>query len=225
MANRSCQGTARNEHDERTLKCVSGNLIDIVLIALVIVFAINGYRQGFLVGLLSFVGFFGGALIGLWLGPMLANRFSSDPTRVLVSLLVVFGLAVAGQAVTSHLGNRLRNAIQSPTAKRFDDVGGAIVSVIAVLTVVWLVAVPLGSSSLPWLAKSVRNSAVLGAVNAVMPSEARTLSNALRDTVDTRGFPDVFGGLSPTIVKDVPEPNPELAGSTIVQITIATAFW
>ena len=197
---------------------MAGNVIDIVLIVLVVVFAINGYRQGFLVGLLSFVGFFGGALLGLRLGPWLANQFDSDPTRVLVSLLVVFGLAVAGQALTSLLGNRLRSAIRSRVAQRVDDVGGAIVSVFAVLPVVWLVAVPLGSSSLPWLAKSVRNSAVLGAVNSVMPSQARALSDALRDTVDTRGFPDVFGGLSPTRVRDVPEPDPQLAASAAVQV-------
>ncbi len=40
---------------------MSGSVIDIFLILLMLVFAINGYRQGFLVGLLSFVGFFGGA--------------------------------------------------------------------------------------------------------------------------------------------------------------------
>ena len=42
-------------------------------------FAVNGYRQGFVVGLLSFAGFFGGALLGLQLGPLLAEH--STTTR------------------------------------------------------------------------------------------------------------------------------------------------
>jgi S1-C subfamily serine protease len=196
---------------------VPGTLVDLTLVALMLVFALNGYRQGFVIGLLSFVGFFGGALIGLQLGPLLARHFADDPIRVLVSLAAVFGLAAAGQAVAGFVGAQLREAISNPSARRLDDLGGALVSVIAVLVVVWLVAAPLGSSSLPWLARSVRNSAILGTVDRVMPDQARALSNALRQTVDTRGFPDVFSGLTPTRVRPVPEPNPALANSQLVR--------
>ncbi len=196
-----------------------GTLVDLALIALMLVFALNGYRQGFVIGLLSFVGFFGGALIGLQIGPLIAENFTDDPIRVLVSLGAVFGLAGAGQAVAGFVGARLREAIHSASARRLDDLGGAIVSILAVLLVVWLVAAPLGSSSLPFLARSVRSSAILGTVDRVMPSQARTLSDALRQTVDTRGFPDVFDGLTPTRVRAVPEPNNALASSRVVQVS------
>src|SRR5439155_2220821 len=43
------------------------------------------------------------------------------------------------------------------------------------------------------------------------------LSDAMRQTVDTRGFPDVFGGLTPTRVRPVPEPDPALANSQLVR--------
>jgi S1-C subfamily serine protease len=197
---------------------VSGSVIDIFLVLLVLVFAINGYRQGFLVGLLSFVGFFGGALLGLQLGPFIADHLNGDSTRVIVSLAAVFGLAIAGQALASFIGSRLRSAIRNPTAQGVDNAGGAVVSVIAVLIVVWLVAAPLGSSSLPWLAKSVKNSAILGAIDKVMPAQADKLSQALRNTVDTNGFPDVFEGLTPTRVRDVPPPDPALANSQAVAV-------
>jgi S1-C subfamily serine protease len=198
---------------------VSGSVIDIFLVLLILVFAINGYRQGFLVGLLSFVGFFGGALLGLRIGPLIADHLNGDSKRVIVSLAAVFGLAIAGQALASFVGSRLRHAIRNPTAQGFDNAGGAVVSVVAVLVVVWLVAAPLGSSSLPWLAKSVTNSAILGAVDKVMPDQADRLSEALRDTVDTRGFPDVFDGLSPTRVRDVAPPDPALADSRVVAVS------
>ena len=58
---RNCRHLAPRPYPEH----VSGSVIDIFLVLLVVVFAVNGYRQGFLVGLLSFVGFFGGALLGL----------------------------------------------------------------------------------------------------------------------------------------------------------------
>jgi S1-C subfamily serine protease len=87
---------------------------------------------------------------------------------------------------------------------------------IAVLLVAWLVAAPLGSSSMPGLARSVRHSAILHGINSVMPDQAKGLSEALRRTVDTNGFPNVFGDLSPTQVRPVSPPDPALAGSAVV---------
>jgi S1-C subfamily serine protease len=192
------------------------SVVDVVLVLLMIVFAISGYRQGFVIGALSFVGFFGGALIGLQIGPLLAQRFADGAIRVVVSLIAIFGLAVLGQALTGWLGTHLRHAITSRTGRRLDDIGGAFVSLFAVLIVAWLVAVPLGSSSLPWLAGAVRNSALLDGVDKVLPHQAQALSDTLRETVDTRGFPDVFGGLAPTRAREVAAPDPALAGSRVV---------
>lgn len=181
-----------------------------------LVFAISGYRQGFVIGALSFSGFFLGALIGLQLGPMLARQFIDSGTRVLVSLVAVFGLAVLGQALAGWLGSHLRRTITNDVARRADDIGGAFVSILAVMLVAWLVAVPLGSSSLPWLAASVKNSALLTVVDRVLPDQAQELSTALRDTVDTNGFPDVFNGLGRTSARQVAPPDPALAGSQVV---------
>jgi S1-C subfamily serine protease len=192
------------------------SVIDVALLLLMLVFAVSGYRQGFFIGALSFVGFFGGALIGLQLGPLLAQRAAGDASRVVISLVTIFGLAVLGQALAGWIGSNLRHAIRSRAARRADDVGGAFVSVLAVLLVAWLVAVPLGSSSLPWLAGAVRNSALLQGVDRVLPERAQAFSQALRDTVDTNGFPDVFGNLAPTRAREVAPPDPALAGSRVV---------
>lgn len=181
-----------------------------------LVFAISGYRQGFVIGVLSFSGFFLGALVGLQVGPLLAQQFVASGTRVLISLVAIFGLAVVGQALAGWIGSHLRKTITNDVVKRVDDIGGAFVSLFAVLLVAWLVAVPLGSSSLPWLASSVRNSALLTVVDRVLPDQAQQLSTALRDTVDTNGFPDVFGDLAPTRARQVSPPDPALAGSQVV---------
>ncbi len=181
-----------------------------------LVFAISGYRQGFVIGVLSFSGFFVGALVGLQVGPLLARQFADGGMRVLISLVVVFGLAVAGQALAGWLGSHLRQTITSNVGRKVDDIGGAFVSLVAVMLVAWLVAVPLGSSTLPWLASSVRNSALLTVVDRVLPDKAQELSTALRDTVDTNGFPDVFGDLAPTRARQVDPPDPALAGSEVV---------
>ena len=194
-----------------------GSVVDIVVVVLAILFAINGYRQGFVVGILSFIGFIGGALIGLQLTPYTADRFDAPSMRVIVSLATVLILAVALQAVAAMIGTRIRGSILQRPVQIVDDLGGAAVSIIAVLVVAWMIAVPLASSSVPWLAKSVRTSAVLHGVDSAMPSSARVLYNSLRDAVNTSDFPDVFSGLTPTQVRSVPPPDPALASSPTVQ--------
>ncbi|MFS8478019.1 MAG: MarP family serine protease [Micromonosporaceae bacterium] len=191
-------------------------MVDLVLVLLMLIFAVNGYRQGFVTGALSLLGFFGGALAGLQLGPLLARQFDDDQIRLLVSLIAVFGLAVLGQALAGWLGSRLRHGISSRSGRAADDTGGAIIAVLTVAFVAWLVAAPLATAPMPWLARSVRDSAVLEAIDRVMPRQAEVLSEALRDTIDTRGFPDVFGAFVPTQVPPVAAPDPQLANSPVV---------
>ncbi|WP_203937565.1 MarP family serine protease [Spirilliplanes yamanashiensis] len=192
-------------------------VVDGILILLMLVFAISGYRQGFVIGALSFGGFFSGALIGLQVGPLIARNFDDGVVRIVVSLIAVFALAVLGQTLAGWLGTRLRRGITSPSGQRADDLGGAVVSLVAVLLVAWLVAVPLGSSSVPWLNREVRSSALLGGIDRLMPAQAQALSGALRDTLDPNDFPDVFGGLARTQAREVEPPDPALARSQVVQ--------
>ncbi|WP_213010787.1 MarP family serine protease [Paractinoplanes toevensis] len=192
------------------------SVVDGILILLMLVFAISGYRQGFVIGALSFGGFFSGVLIGLQLGPLIANQFTDPTARLVVSLGCIFALAVLGQTLAGWLGTHLRRAISSKPLQRLDDAGGAVISLVAVLLVAWLIAVPLGSTPFQGLNSAVRNSSILSGINGVMPQEAQALSKALRNTLDTSGFPDVFGGLAPTNVKEVAAPDPKLKGSQIV---------
>ncbi|MFG1605848.1 MarP family serine protease [Actinoplanes sp. NPDC049265] len=192
------------------------HVVDAILILLMLVFAISGYRQGFVIGALSFGGFFSGALIGLQVGPLIANQFADGAVRVVVSLVSIFALAVLGQTLAGWFGTKLRRSMTSKPVQRLDDAGGAMVSLVAVLLVAWLVAIPLKSTSLPWLNREVRSSAVLDGINSLMPQQAQALSSALRSTLDTNGFPEVFSGLSPTNAREVAAPDPALAKSQVV---------
>jgi S1-C subfamily serine protease len=191
-------------------------VVDGILILLMLVFAISGYRQGFVIGALSFGGFFSGVLIGLQVGPLIANQFADGTVRLVVSLVSIFALAVLGQTLAGWLGTRLRRSISSPPLQRLDDAGGAVVSLVAVLLVAWLIAVPLGSTPFPGINKQVRSSAVLNGINSLMPEQAQALSAGLRESLNTNGFPDVFGGLARTNAREVAAPDPALAKAPVV---------
>ena len=194
------------------------SLVDLVLIALALVFALSGFRQGLLVSATSFFGFLGGAVLGAQLSGPVADRIDgSSVTRVFAALVVVLAGALLGQVVAGAAGRALRKRVTWEPAKVVDSVAGAVVSAAAVLLVAWMVASPLATAPFPQLAGQVRQSALVQAVDRAVPDRVRSVYESLRDAIDRRGLPDVLDPLTPTRAREVPPPDRELANSAVVQ--------
>ena len=194
-----------------------GDLLDVLLVVAALLFAVSGYRQGFVVGVLSFVGFLGGGVLGAQVAPSVASLepLAGFP-RAVVGLVVVFALASLGQVLATVVGGALRRRLTWQPARQVDAVAGAVVSVVSLLLVSWLVARAVATSPYPTLSSQVRRSVVIGAVDAVVPDAGRRLFSSFRDLVDERGFPEVFDGLRPSEPTDVAPPDPALAASDVV---------
>lgn len=188
-------------------------------------FAVSGYRQGFVVGVLSFVGFLGGGVLGAQVAPSLARSgpLAGFP-QAGVGLLVVFAAASLGQLLATLIGGALRNRLTWRPARVVDALAGAGVSVVGLLLVAWLVGTAVASSPFTTLASQVRRSQVLTNVDALVPRGARTLFSSFRRLVDDRGFPEVFGGLVPTQVRPIEPPDPTVAGSQAVAAARSRVF-
>jgi S1-C subfamily serine protease len=193
------------------------SLVDLVLIALALLFALSGFRQGLLVSATSIVGFLGGAVLGAQLAGPVADRVDgSSVTRVFAALVVVLAGALLGQILAGAIGRAVRSRVTWEPAKVVDSVAGAAVSAAAVLLVAWMVASPLASSPFPPVSSQVRQSALVQAVDRAVPDGVRAVYNNLREAIDRRGLPDVLDPLTPTQVRDVPAPDPNLQNSPIV---------
>ena len=193
------------------------SLVDLVLIALALLFALSGFRQGLLVSATSIVGFLGGAVVGAQLSGPVADRIDgSNVTRVFAALVVVLAGALLGQIVAGAIGRALRSRVTWEPAKVVDSVAGAVVSSAAVLLVAWMVASPLASSPFPPVASQVRQSALVQAVDDAVPDSVRAVYDSLREAIDRRGLPDVLDPLTPTQVRDVPAPDETLKQSPVV---------
>ena len=191
-----------------------GDLLDVVLLVAAALFALSGYRQGFVVGALSFVGFLGGGVLGARLAPTaLREAGLEESDGALIGLALVLLLATAGQLLATVVGGRLRSRLTWRPARQLDAVGGSVVSVVSLLLVAWLVGTAVASSPFPALASQVRRSGVIAGVDAVVPDAARRSFAGFRELIDENGFPDVFGGLAPTRSAQVPPPDPALARS------------
>ncbi|MGY1855211.1 MarP family serine protease [Modestobacter sp. SYSU DS0290] len=193
------------------------SLVDLALIVLAMVFALSGFRQGLIVSATSFVGFFGGAVLGAQLsGPIADELASSSVTRVFVALVVVLAGALLGQLLAGVVGRAVRTRVTWEPAKVVDSIAGAVVSAVAVLLVAWMVAIPLASSPFPGVASQVRESTLVQSVDRAVPERVRALYESLRDAVDRQGLPDVLDPLTPTQARDVPAPDQALLASPVV---------
>ena len=127
------------------------NWLDLFLVLSAVSFGFSGYRQGFVVGVLSFAGFIGGGILGLTIAPPLVEGAESGVGQTVLALGVVLLCATLGQVLASWVGAKVRDQITWQPAVAIDATLGAAVSVLAMLLVTWFLASALrpGPSSAP----------------------------------------------------------------------------
>ena len=198
------------------------DILDFLLLLIVVAFAVSGYRQGFVVGVVSFAGFLGGLALGFVVIPVFLDRMSSGLLPSVIALCAVLALAVVGQVLGSMLGAKLREAITWQPAQLVDAVSGAVVSVVAVLMVAWFLGLALFTSSVPTVSDQVRGSSILKGMTQVLPSGATQWFNSFSKVLDRNGFPQVFAPFQAENPADVPPPDQTLLASPVVQQTRAS---
>ncbi|MFD4972997.1 MarP family serine protease [Streptomyces sp. NPDC058424] len=195
------------------------NVLDILLLIAAAWFAVVGYRQGFVVGILSVIGFLGGGLLAVYTLPVIWDAMTDNTpvstTAAVVAIIVVIVCASVGQALTTHLGSKLRVYITWSPARALDATGGALVNVVAMLLVAWLIGSALGGTTIPTLGKWVRNSRVLLGVSEVLPAQADTWFADFTSVLAQNGFPQVFSPFANEPITDVQPPDPALANSAV----------
>ncbi len=187
------------------------NALDWVLLVLVAAYAISGYWQGFVCGAFSTAGLLLGGLLGIWLTPRLFGEAQPSVWVSLGALFVVLVCATFGQAILSHVGGRIRDRITWQPARALDAIGGAALSVVAVLVVAWALGVAASGARLPWVTQEVRASEVLARVDQVMPPEAVRALQSFNEVVGTSVFPRYLEPFAPERIVEVAPPPARVA--------------
>jgi S1-C subfamily serine protease len=193
---------------------VTGDVLDLILVVLVVAFAVAGYRQGFIIGVLSFAGFIGGGAIGALIGPSIARALVDGlAQQALVAIIVVFVVAMVGQLLASGLGVAMRSRVTWRPATVVDSIGGAVVSVISVLLIAWLIASAVAYAPFPLISRQVNNSAVLRGVDRIMPADVSLMFTDFRALLARGPYTQVFGALGAEGTLRVPAPDPAVLKS------------
>ncbi len=189
---------------------MSGDLLDLVLLMLAAAFAVAGYRQGFIIGVLSFVGFTGGAVAGIYLAPGLAMTLTGRQNlQAVLAIIGVFAAAVAGMLAASAFGVLIRSHVRGRPSTLVDSIGGAAVNVVAIFVLAWLIGNLVAyAPPFPAISRQVNDSLLLRAVDRLIPQSAKPEFTALRRLLSTQPYVQVFGALGAETALNVPKLDP-----------------
>ncbi len=177
--------------------------LDWLIVAFAVILAFLGFRQGFIVGVLSFAGFLGGAFLGTRFGPLLLPKGSASPYAPAFGLV---GALLGGAILASGLeglGFRLRRTLIVPGMGMLDGALGAALGAVLGLGIVWIAAaVAAQTPNAVQLRADIQRSAILQALNGVLPPSGPILDALAR--LDP--LPSITGP-----VPDVAAPEPGVA--------------
>jgi uncharacterized membrane protein required for colicin V production len=153
--------------------------LDWLIAAATLIFAVSGYFRGFIVGVLSLVGFTAGAVAGTRIADALLAGGAASPYAPLFGLI---GALVVGAVLAlgfEGLGLRLRRALRLPFLGLADGLLGALLSGAVALALAWILGVVVlalpGTGSLD---AEIRDSAILRRLDELLPPSGVVL-NAL----------------------------------------------
>src|SRR5579862_6021243 len=159
-------------------------VLDWLIVAATLLFAVSGYLRGFIVGALSLAGFVVGAIVGTRVAEALLPSGSSSPYAPIFGLVGALTAGAILAAGSGGVGVWLRRGLRLPILGVIDGLAGAALSAAVALGVVWVLGVIV--VSLPGSGGSLRGyvegSAILRRLDELLPPSGAVL-NAL-DRID-----------------------------------------
>jgi S1-C subfamily serine protease len=191
--------------------------LDLVLLLVVGVLAVGGFRRGLVVGVLSLVGLVVGGYAGIKLAPELLGGTDGRYTP-----LVAFGGAVVaaalGQSLALVAGRSLRTLLTIGPLAVLDRLGGGLLGAATGLVLCWVVgAILLYAPGQVELRRYAQDSVILSRLNDELPP-ARVMDALSRvDPFTALGGPKAeVGPANPAILSD---PDVEAASASVVRVT------
>lgn len=186
------------------------NVLDWCLVALVGIYALSGYWQGFITGACATAGLLLGGLVGIWAAPLALGDASPSLWVSLGALFIVIVAASLGQAVLQYAGARIRDRITWQPIRAVDAVGGSALSAVAVLLVAWALGVAVSGTRIGAVTPLVRDSTVLAKVDEVLPADSGKVLQAFNNVVGTTFFPRYLEPFAPERIVAVRPGDPRM---------------
>lgn len=186
------------------------NVLDWCLVALVGIYALSGYWQGFITGASATAGLLLGGIGGIWLAPLALGDAAPSLWVSLGALFIVIIAASLGQALFQYAGARIRDSITWQPVRAVDAVGGSVLSAAAVLLVAWALGVAVSGTRIGAITPLVRDSTILARVDRVLPTDSGRVLQAFNNVVGTTFFPRYLEPFAPERIVAVKPGDPRM---------------
>ncbi|MDQ6746641.1 MAG: MarP family serine protease [Candidatus Dormibacteraeota bacterium] len=188
------------------------NLLDLVIVALIFVALGNGYRRGFTLSSLSYLGLVVGLALGAVIAPPVERAFATGPTTgPYIALLMLFLAALIGSSIGYTAGEPIRlRVIRRRGGGRWDSVAGAAFSIFTVLASAWFLGLAFARGPIPPLTTAIERSAILRLLDTQFQGPPPFLSG-VQQIIAGVPYPKVFDAIA----------NPDLPGPVTVDPAVA----
>jgi len=186
------------------------NVLDWCLVALVGIYALSGYWQGFITGASATAGLLLGGLVGIWAAPLALGDAAPSLWVSLGALFIVIICASLGQALFQYVGARLRDRITWQPIRAVDAIGGSVLSAVAVLLVAWALGVAVSGTRIGAITPLVRDSTILAEVDKTLPADSGKVLQTFNNVVGTTFFPRYLEPFAPERIVAVRAGDPRM---------------
>ena len=197
------------------------DILDLIIVAAAVIAAVGGYRIGFIGRVISWLGLAVGFYVAVRFLPTIINDLhnSSPGTLVAISVVVLVGGAMVGQALGLVAGSRLHHVLPIGPLRLADRAVGAVVGAAGILVVLWLL-IPSLAAVPGWPAQAVSGSAISRWVSRTMPAPPSALQ-VLRRMVGNNA-PQVFSVLQPGVSSGPPPTGIPLSAAVASTVQAST---
>lgn len=158
-------------------------VLDWVLVVVLFVFLLAGYRRGFWVTLGTIVGLVAGAAAAFFSIPLVSDWVPDPAWRLLAIIAAALVLVLLGQAIGAAIGRAIRLRVALPALRTMDRLAGAVVNTAVAAALISLVAFSASSMGLAPVTTAISESRVITSINTVVPESAKAMVARVRSAV------------------------------------------
>ena len=158
-------------------------IVDLIIVVLLLISLIGGYKKGLVSSLLGLVGYLIGGIVGLVVAKELTRDWEGFTTTILALVVAIFLGAQIGQLIARSIGKGFRSLIGP--LKIFDGTLGALFGLGKALVAVYLLAFLLLLT--PWQApaSAISESKIFSEMSARVPDSVDGIFDEIKSRLSS----------------------------------------
>lgn len=200
------------------------DVLDWVLLVLVVLFVLSGWRKSFIVALGGIVGVLAGAAAAFFAVPLVSAWVHQDTWRMIALVLVFVVLLATGHGLGEALAAKIRGWMDMPRPRWWGRLAGAAIHLGAAAFVIAALAFTFSTLGLPALSQQIADSRIVAASRSITPAPVERALGQARSLVAGVPLPELLTPPAADQDVQVPEqplsdPDIEAARASVARIT------